>query len=317
MTPLSAMNATRSSNPLKPNVRLKPLVKYSGGKSRELAHYLKYFPKDYNIYFEPFLGGAATFFALEPQRAFLGDVNEPLIDFYRAVRDDYDSLSAELSSIQRVYEANQSDYDARKAAHPDDHVPNANEAFYYDLRDQYNGVSSPRYSRAALYYFINKTAYSGIIRHNALGQFNVSFGYYRHFNAALVTRDYSSLLKRASLFRSDYDRLFRLASRDDFMFLDPPYDCVFTDYGNAKTGNARAFDETEQRRLAAAFRRLECRALMVINHTPLTEELYGDLVKDEYAKGYSMNIRNRFRSTATHYVVTNYPVEKEPTLFNP
>ena len=157
-----------------------------------------------------------------------------------------------------------------------------------------------------LYFFINKTSYSGMIRFNAQGHFNVPFGRYEHFNTKLVTHEHSQLLQRAEILCADYEDSFKRASSNDFMYLDPPYDCVFNDYGNQELANG--FDEKEHRRLARLFRQLKCRALMVIGHTPLTEELYGDLVKAEYAKDYAVNIRNRFHSQATHYIVTNYEV---------
>ena len=78
-----------------------------------------------------------------------------------------------------------------------------------------------------------------------------------------------------------------MAENDDFIFLDPPYDCVFNDYGNIDMMNG--FDETEHRRLAADFRNLPCRTLMIIGKTPLTEELYGNYIFDEYYKNFLSN----------------------------
>ena len=286
--------------------KLRPLIKYRGGKSRELAQYLKFIPVNYDTYYEPFVGGGATFFALSPQRGVIGDINKPLMNFYTDVRNRFDDLSKELAEIEAIYERNQADYRVRKKSHPNERIPNANEDFYYRLRDQYNGIAPAQYSRAALYFFINKTSYSGMIRFNAQGHFNVPFGRYEHFNTRLVTREHSQLLQRTEILCADYEESFKRAGENDFMYLDPPYDWVFNDYGNQEMENG--FDEKEHRRLAKRFRELRCRALMVISHTQLTEELYGDLVKFEYAKDYAVNIRNRFRSQATHYVVTNYKV---------
>lgn len=84
------------------------------------------------------------------------------------------------------------------------------------------------------------------------------------------------------------------------MFLDPPYDCVFNDYGNS------GFGEAEHRRLAADFRNLPCKALMIIGKTPLTEELYTGSVSGEYYKSYAVNIRNRFKNDKMHMIVKNY-----------
>lgn len=299
--------ASLSDSALASTAELKPIIKYRGGKSRELANYLHYIPKDYDTYYEPFVGGAATFFAIAPQKGVIGDINEPLINFYRDVRNRFPDLSRELAAIQEIYEKNQRDYRERKKNAPDERVPNANEELYYSLRDQFNGLKPAQYSRAALYFFINKTSYSGMIRYNAHGHFNVPFGRYEHFNTSLVTRAHSELLQRAEVLCADYEESFRRTGQNDFMYLDPPYDCIFNDYGNLEAENG--FDEAAHRRLARLFRKLKCRALMVIGHTPLTEELYGDLVKAEYAKNYAVNIRNRFQSKATHYVVTNYPIQ--------
>lgn len=285
---------------------MKPLVKYRGGKSKEFPQYERFIPRDYAIYYEPFMGGGATFFALAPNQAVIGDVNEPLMTFYRDVRNRFDDLKRELSEIEENYERNQQEYRERKKGHLDERIPNANEELYYNLRDQYNGLCPAHYSKAALYFFINKTSYSGMLRFNSQGNFNVPFGRYEHFNTKLVTLEHSQLLQHADILCADYEESFRRAEQNDFMYLDPPYDCVFNDYGNQEQVNG--FDEKEHRRLARLFHNLQCRALMVIGHTPLTEELYGDLVKFEYSKDYSVNIRNRFHSQGTHYIVTNYEV---------
>ena len=98
--------------------------------------------------------------------------------------------------------------------------------------------------------------------------------------------------------------LIRDGRQYDLVFLDPPYDCVFNDYGNIDMMNG--FDEVEHRRLAEDFRNLPCRALMVIGKTPLTMELYGEYVFDEYYKNYVVNIKNRFNNDKMHIIVKNY-----------
>ena len=45
---------------------------------------------------------------------------------------------------------------------------------------------------------------------------------------------------------------------------------------------------------------------MVIGRTPLTEKLYGNMIVDEYGKSYAVNIRNRFKSEASHILISNY-----------
>ena len=76
----------------------------------------------------------------------------------------------------------------------------------------------------------------------------------------------------------DFEDVFALAQPNDFMFLDPPYDCVFHDYGNMTIN----FAEEEHRRLAAAIHNSNCRVLVVIGRTPLTEEFYQGHIVAEY-----------------------------------
>ena len=285
-----------------------PIIKYRGGKSREIKRFGKYIPplSDFDVYFEPFLGGGAVYFYLEPEKAILNDINSKLMSFYNEVRNSYDDLKSQLTSIQSEYDENQDEYMELKRLHPDDRVPNKNEMLYYSLRDMYNGKIESQYSPGALYYFINKTAYSGMIRFNSKGEYNVPFGRYPNFNTKLITPNHSKLLNKATLYNTDYSEIFHLSTENDFMFLDPPYDCVFNDYGNIDMMNG--FDEKEHRRLAENYKKLQCKALMVIGKTDLTEELYSDYIVDEYYKNYSVNIRNRFKADAKHIVVANYDI---------
>jgi DNA adenine methylase len=282
---------------------MNPVLKYRGGKSREIPRFLQYIPDDFNRYIEPFLGGGAVYFHLEPDNAILNDINDRLITFYQQLRNNYPQMRQQLDELQRQYEANQLAYKQLKAQNPDERVPNANEDLYYRIRELFNRPDDT-YLDGVLYFFINKTAYSGMIRYNSSGEYNVPFGRYPNLNTRLVTSQHSKLLQGAELYSLDYRQIFDMAEEDDFMFLDPPYDCVFNDYGNINMTNG--FDEAEHRRLAADFRNLPCRALMVIGKTPLTEELYGEYIFDEYYKNYSVNIRNRFNNDKMHIVVKNY-----------
>ena len=168
----------------------------------------------------------------------------------------------------------------------------------------YNGLCDRKLSFGTVYYFINKTAYSGMIRYNSNGHFNVPYGRYKNFNTSLLTEAHQSLLKNADIFNCSYENIFAMSKEDDFIFLDPPYDCVFSDYGNKDMKDG--FGEERHRKLANDFRKLKCKALMVIGKTQLTEELYGDLVVAEYEKSYAVNIKNRFKSESKHLLVANY-----------
>lgn len=282
---------------------MNPVLKYRGGKSREIPRFLTHVPDDFNRYVEPFFGGGALYFYLEPDCAIVNDLNTKLMTFYQQLRDRYSLMRRQLDKIQKIYERNQDYYRAAKSTFPDERVPNDNETFYYEMRELFNHPDK-KYLEGVVYFFINKTAYSGMIRYNSQGEYNVPFGRYPNLNTKLVTKQHSSLLQRAELFNTDYEEIFNMLAEDDFVFLDPPYDCIFNDYGNIDMMNG--FDETEHRRLANHFRNLPCRALMIIGKTPLTVELYGEFIRDEYYKNYAVNIRNRFNNDKMHIVVRNY-----------
>lgn len=283
---------------------MKPIVKYRGGKSKELNNYIHHIRNEkFDVYYEPFIGGGATYFALEPQRAVINDVNSKLIALYNDVKNNYTRLKQELGAIEEIYINNQQAYEELKALTPHERVPNANEELYYILRNEFN-YPSGKYLDGSIYYFINKTAYSGMIRYNKKGEYNVPYGRYKNFNTELLNENHHRLLQNTEIYNRDYSEIFELATPRDIMFLDPPYDCVFNDYGNLELEDG--FNEDEHRRLAENFRNLNTRAIMVISKTPLTEELYGNYIVDEYGKNYSVNIRNRFKNSAVHIVVKNY-----------
>lgn len=282
---------------------MNPVLKYRGGKSREIPRFLQYIPNDFDRYIEPFFGGGALYFYLEPEVAIINDANQRLMTFYTQLKEQYPLMRQQLDELQNQYEINQANFKKLKAISPDIKVPNENEELYYHMRDLFNHPDGT-FLDGVLYFFINKTAYSGMIRYNNNGEYNVPFGRYPNLNTKLVTQQHSDLLQDTDLFSLDYSQIFEMTHDNDFIFLDPPYDCVFNDYGNIDMMNG--FDEAEHRRLAADFRNLPCRALMIIGKTPLTMELYGDFVFDEYYKNYAVNIRNRFKNDKMHIVVKNY-----------
>ena len=283
---------------------MNPMIKYRGGKSKEISHFISNMPENYNRYIEPFFGGGALYFYLEPQNAIINDVNTKLYSFYKQMQEEYPSVRKQLDELQMVYEQNQKEYERLKKKHPEERVENKNEALYYKIRDMFNHKIESEYLEAVVYFFINKTAYSGMIRYNAKGEYNVPFGRYKNLNTKLITDKHYELLKRTEIYNYDYSEIFNMAGNNDFIFLDPPYDCVFSDYGNEAYRDG--FGEDEHRRLANDFANLSCKSMLVIGKTALTEELYGKYIVEEYDKSYAVNIRNRFKADAKHIIVTNY-----------
>ncbi len=282
---------------------MKPVLKYRGGKSREIPHFIHYIPQSFKTYIEPFFGGGALFFYLNHRPAIINDINEKLMTFYIQLKENFPEVKQQLKQLQELYEKNQREYETKKAlADPEMRVENKNEELYYRIRDEFNH-STGKYLDAVTYFFINKTSYSGMIRYNQNGEYNVPFGRYKNFNTNMITEQHQQLLTATRIFNTDYSDIFDLSKPNDFMFLDPPYDTTFHHYGNdSKDG----FCHEEHVRLASEYAKLTCKALMIIGKTELTSELYKDYIIDEYHKKYAVNIRNRFKNESKHLVIANY-----------
>ncbi|HEA3261863.1 TPA: Dam family site-specific DNA-(adenine-N6)-methyltransferase [Pasteurella multocida] len=285
---------------------MKPILKYRGGKSKEIPNYIHLIPK-FDTYYEPFLGGGATYFYLEPEKAFVSDINSSLIQFYQEIgSDNFETVKKDLLDLQTKYEFNREIFINRKTVNPQKRVDDPNEELYYQIRDMFNNKIKHEYTQSAIYFFINKTAYSGMIRYNSQGEFNVPYGRYANFNTNLLEKKHHNLLSKSEIYNGSYEKGFELAGPKDFIFLDPPYDTTFSDYGNEVfTGD---FRENEHRKLAIDFKNLSSPSMMIISETPLIRELYNGYIKCSYPKSYSVNIRNRFKSEANHLIITNYKI---------
>ena len=133
---------------------MRPLLKWAGGKRSLVERILGFFPDDHRerSYHEPFMGGGAVFFSLEPERGSVNDVNPRLMNFYKVVRDSPD----ELVRVAGGY--------------------NYHKEEYYSHRTRFNERPADSIEDAALFLYLNKTAYNGLYRVNSKGEFNVPFG---------------------------------------------------------------------------------------------------------------------------------------------
>jgi DNA adenine methylase len=225
---------------------MEPLIKYRGGKSREIPYLEQHIPTFNGRYIEPFFGGGAMFFHLEPKKAIINDINSKLMAFYAGVKSNFDLLQKELAEVEKLYVMNRKKFEELKSKTPDLRVEDENEALYYQLRDMFNDLTEKKYSNALLYFFINKTAYSGMIRYNAKGEFNVPYGRYPNLNTSLITKSHHQLLANTEIYNLDYKQIFEMAENEDFMSLDPPYDCIFSDFGNPMSTAQGNFELVER-----------------------------------------------------------------------
>lgn len=237
--------------------RLRPILKWAGGKRSLVPRILRELPARIHTYYEPFVGGAAVFLALAEagrfERAVITDKNAELVNLYRVVQGDVDKLLGKLQALQ-----------ARTS-----------EAEYYEIR-----ASRPRadVDRAARFIYLNKTGYNGLYRVNSSGGFNVPYGRYKrpkiHDPARL--RAMAQALRGVKIETSDFEDSCRAAKPGDAIYLDPPYLPV-SKTASFAAYHAEAFGLTEHQRLARAFARLAERGVCAVlsnSDTPQTRELY-------------------------------------------
>lgn len=264
-----------------------PIVKWAGGKGRLLAQFAPHFPRKdaYRRYFEPFFGGGALFFHLQPPHSFLYDLNPHLIEMYQTVRDDVEALIAALKP--HIYDR----------------------AHYYAVRAQHPELLSPT-ERAARFIFLNHTCYNGLYRVNRNGQFNVPFG--RYTNPTICDeaglRAASHALRDAAITVSDFRRVEEYAQQGDFIYFDPPYEPL-TRTANFTSYTQQGFTTADQRRLMEVFRTLDRRGCLLIlsnSDTPIIRELYGGFHIHEIHARRAINRDRGGRGIITELLITNF-----------
>lgn len=162
------------------DIAIKPFLKWAGGKTQLIPELSKYIPTFYNNYIEPFIGGGAFFFYLNPGKAIISDSNEELITTYKAVRDSVEDIVAILNGYENE------------------------ETFYYKIRALKPSTLSDT-ERAARLIYLNKTCFNGLYRVNKKGEYNVPYGKRNgeFFNREHL-RDSSEFLQNANILLNDH-----------------------------------------------------------------------------------------------------------------
>lgn len=235
-------------------MQAKPILKWAGGKTQMLSDLLPKVPSSYGCYIEPFLGGGAMFFALQPEHAIIADSNPELINVYRQVSDHAEDVIRHLEQYE-----------------------NTREMFYAVRSQKWEAI--PAAEAAARTIFLNKTCFNGLYRVNKKGEFNVPYGKYK--NPRICDRDAlyaaSAVLKKAKIICGDYlGVLEHYAKEGDFVFLDPPYLPV-SEYSDFKRYTKEQFYEEDHVELAKSIMRLHergCHVILTNSNHPLVHELY-------------------------------------------
>ena len=269
-----------------------PFLKWVGGKGKLLTQLVPLLPPgvDHMRHVEPFAGGAAMFFARRPKRALLCDANRSLVDTYLSVRDEVDTVIAELTELSAAHAAT---------------------GTYYRVRETYNTERTlPRARRAAMFVYLNKTCFNGLHRVNRRGEFNVPEGRYKapRILDEETLRAASEQLSSADIVHADFTELLSRARPGDFVYLDPPYEPVsrtasFTAYGEG------GFSQDDQRRLRDVVTELDrrgCKLMLSNSDVPFIRDLYSRFRIDTIAAPRAINCDARGRGLVSEVVVRNY-----------
>ncbi|WP_375514214.1 DNA adenine methylase [uncultured Nostoc sp.] len=264
----------------------RPFLKWAGGKSRLIQQYIPYFPKSYKNYYEPFLGGGAVFFYLQPSAAFLTDINAELINTYCCVRDHVE----ELISILKEH----------KIRHGKD--------YYYSVRNNSAGTDI---QKAARLIYLNKTCFNGLYRVNSQGKFNVPLGRYDNPNicSEVLLKAASEALSTSKIKQTDFANVLNYAtSSDDFVFFDPPYYPVSeTSYFTAYS--SYPFAEDQQVQLKDVFEKLAERGVKVMlsnSDCEFIRNLYSSFNIHTISASRAINSNAQKRGKITELLVTSY-----------
>lgn len=254
------------------NKLVAPVLKWVGGKRQLIAQITELLPSSYATYYEPFIGGGAVFFHLQHKKVVINDFNSELVNVYKTIQSDVEGLIEDLKKHK-----NESDY-------------------FYEIRalDRGDGFDKlTNVEKASRIIYLNKTCFNGLYRVNSSGEFNTPFGRYKNPNIVneITLRAVHKYLttNNITILNQDFETIFDNIKKNDFVYLDPPYDPVskssnFTGY------NQGGFSTDDQVRLRELCDKLNKKGVKFLLSNSAT-----DFIKEEY-KDYQINIVQANRS---------------------
>lgn len=280
------------------NIKLvTPVLKWVGGKRQLLPEIKKRVPKGYKTYYEPFLGGGAVLFELQPKKAIVNDLNTELINVYEIIKTSPNELIEELKKFSN------------------------DEETFYNIRnidrDKNKFQQLSNIEKAARIIYLNKTCFNGLYRVNSSGEFNSPFGRYKNPNIvnAKTIQAVSKYFNTADItFKNeDFEESIKDIPKGSFVYLDPPYDPVsktsnFTGY------NKGGFGDEEQIRIKNMCDRLNengIKFLLSNSATSFIKELYKDYTIDIVCAKRSINSKADKRGEIEEVLIRNYVINTE------
>lgn len=274
------------------DTKVRPFLRWAGGKRRLLKHLLPFAPKEFHVYHEPFLGSGALFFALSPRKSFLSDYNAELMNCYIHVRDNPNLVYGYLI----------------------EHTENTSEEYYYKIRDEFNRSDASTTAQAGRFLYLNRANFNGIYRVNLSGKYNVPYGH--KVPLPIPTREdllaASRSLESAKLESISFQNsLNGNVEPGDFIYLDPPYAPLNKKETNFNEYTDRRFSWDQQEAVAEYATKYieECKIMISNSDIPEIRELF--LKKNKKWNFRQLPVTrlisaNGNRMTVNEVVITNY-----------
>lgn len=263
--------------------KVKPFLKWVGGKGQLLLEIAQYYPfaeGKITKYAEPFVGGGAVLFDVlskyDLQEVYISDINAELVNTYSTIRDNIDELVSLLTVMQ-------SDFIPMDEEH--------RKVYYLAKRERFNelkvnGNQSVNVEKAALMIFLNKTCFNGLFRVNRKGSFNVPMGSYKKpmicDEANLIA--VSKRLQKVKIVCADYSKASDFIDERTFVYLDPPYRPI-TKTASFTAYTASMFNDEAQIELARFVDSMHERGakLLISNSDPKNNNMEDGFFDDIYA----------------------------------
>lgn len=274
---------------------LTPIVKWAGGKRQILNEIKALIPECFNSYYEPFIGGGALLFDIEPNTAVINDVNQELLSVYKCLQDNelYSLMLTEL----------------------DNHELNHNEEYYYEIRQLDRSPRfelEPIWKRAARTIYLNKACFNGLYRVNASGYFNVPSAKKKKvktYDKENIEGIHNYFINNnITILSGDFVEACRTAKEGDFVYFDPPYDC-FDEKDSFTAYTKSDFTKEDQKRLCECFKDLTKRGVkcLLSNHnTNFINELYKDYNIKVIQARRNINSKGDSRGPVEEVLISNY-----------
>lgn len=304
--------------------KLKPFVKWAGGKTQLLPILLENFQYECKIYVEAFIGGGALFLTIldnleetQIEKIIINDINKKLITTYEVIRDNINNLIYELKNIENSYNSLE--------------TLEEKENLFYQIRDEFNLNNIDSLKIAKDFIFLNKTCFNGLYRENSKGRFNVPFG--KKEKASIFDEENLLLLsqklnlekngkKIVEIRQGDFFSLEKEISSETFFYLDPPYRPItkngFTDY------NKSSFNDDTQKKLAEFCNKInQAGGKFLLSNSDSKVSDVNDNFFDDLYKNYciervearrNINSKGNGRGKINEILVKNYRLKRDDEL---